>query len=127
MNPGQTRGAAELTVYRWAVAAFVLACATSVIGAFGPVVERTVASYDTSGALRQTTEHVSILETQGTSAMVLLSAPPLIGLLPLLIPRRPIRLIAAGLLLLFAILAGYSIGLFYLPAAVTMVLAGLRN
>ncbi len=116
-----------MTEHRWAAVALALVCLASVISAFGPTVERAGTSYDTSGTLRQTRERVSLLEMQGPSALVPLSIPPLIGLLPLVLARRLVRLVAAGLLLLFAIVAGYSIGLFYLPAAVTMVLAGLRK
>lgn len=65
----------------------------------------------------------TLLEVNGLRAVLPLLFPVVVALLPLLIPRRRIRILAAVLLFGFSVVAAMSIGLFYLPAAITMLIA----
>lgn len=68
-----------------------------------------------------------LLETEGGVVAFALVVPVAIALLPAALSRRRVpRVVAAGaaaLLLAFVAVTGFSIGLFYLPAALAMVAA----
>jgi hypothetical protein len=59
--------------------------------------------------------------------IVLLLVPVAIAGLPLLVRRPGWRLGSAALLTLLCFLAGFSIGLFYVPAAIAMWVAAKRS
>ncbi len=71
--------------------------------------------------------HATLLGVNGPLALVALAIPVLIALLPLLIPKFSARLIAGVILLVFAVISGFSMGLFYFPSAILMVMAGLLS
>ena len=64
----------------------------------------------------------TLLQVNGPDALVPLLLPVIVALVAL-IPKRVMRIVAAVLLAEFALIAGFSIGLFYIPAAFTMLLA----
>ncbi len=71
-------------------------------------------------------EHrATLVEVNGARALAPLAAPVLIALVPLLVPTRNVRVGAALLLGGFCIVGGFSIGLFYVPSAMTMMFAAL--
>ena len=72
------------------------------------------------GRLHRTT----LLESQGPSASILVSIPVAIALLPLVFRRQGVRIGAVIVLWGFAIIGGFSIGLFYVPSAAVAQLAG---
>ena len=69
------------------------------------------------------TTHSTLLQVNGMWVLVLLSIPVLIALMPVLFPIRWVRIAAAVLLAAFSIIGGFSIGLFYMPSAGTMIAA----
>jgi hypothetical protein len=93
-----------------------------------PVFRSTSTGSDSAGVEVQKTSTSTLLETQGSSVLVLLVVPILLTLLPYLV-RSPSRgraqlTIACTVLLMFgALLALASIGLFYLPALVCSIAA----
>lgn len=70
----------------------------------------------------------TILEVNGPSALLPLLVPVLLASVPAVLwPRRASIVLAAGLgtlLAIFCVLAGFSIGMFYLPSAALLVAAG---
>ena len=76
-------------------------------------------------------EHVSLLQQEGASVLVPLAVPIAMAALGVgagLFRRpRPVRAVAAGLLVVFVLLGAISIGLFYLPSAVAMVVAAVQT
>ena len=49
--------------------------------------------------------------------------PVLVSLVPLVVRKQAVRIVAAIVIGLFVLISGFSIGMFYLPAAVLMLLA----
>ena len=68
------------------------------------------------------TTHATLLEVNGTWAIFPVMVPGLIAVLPLLFRRQVVRITAMGLLLGFVLIA-MSIGPFYLPSAIMMLVA----
>ena len=69
------------------------------------------------------TTHATLVEVNGPWAIIPVMLPVLTALLPLIFHKQAVRIIASILIGGFALISGFSIGLFYLPAAITMVLA----
>jgi hypothetical protein len=65
----------------------------------------------------------TLLEVNGQWAMVPILLPVVLALVPVMFPHRAIRIIAAVVLGGFTALGAFSIGLFYLPAALAMAVA----
>jgi hypothetical protein len=65
----------------------------------------------------------TLFEVNGAWAIVPVMFPVFVAVMPLLIRRQAPRIIAAIVLLAFSFVAGFTIGLFYLPSAIFMLLA----
>ena len=118
---------------------FVLALVVSVILLFVPIgtTTSTVCSVRPTPALTggapgspaciSRVTHPSLLDDQGWGVAVPLSIPVLVAGLPLAVVRtrawRPAAIAAACLLMAFAILGAASVGIFYLPSGVAMIVA----
>ena len=98
---------------------------------FAPVGESTSVSQSSSGQVTTTTSHESLLETDGTGVVVVLAVPVALVAIAVVSQgsswRRRARCIAGGLLLAGSLLGAMSVGLPYLPAAVALLVAGLRT
>ncbi len=74
--------------------------------------------------------HATLLEENGAFALIPLMIPVLMASTPMIFPHSWVRVGATILLALFVFIAGFSIGLFYVPSAVLMyvaTLSGLRE
>ncbi len=67
--------------------------------------------------------HPTLVEVNGSWVIIPVFFPPSVALLPLIFRKQAVRIIATILIGGFVFIAGFSIGLFYLPAAVMMLLA----
>src|SRR5712691_1161533 len=76
-----------------------------------------------SGSDGNRTTHATLVEVNGLWAMIPVMFPVLTALLPLIFHKQAVQIIATILIGGFALISGFSIGLFYLPAAITMLLA----
>ena len=65
----------------------------------------------------------TVLEVSGQIVLIPLAIPVLAALLPILFPRRAVRIGATAVLAGFALLGSFSIGLFFAPSAVLMMVA----
>lgn len=110
-----------------------LAVVAAVAAVFLPL-QQTVVSQSGPGPL-QTLEleyaSRSLLQTEGASVLVAAGLPVLVGLVPLAFAggrqARRAAVVSAGLLAVFVVVAGFSIGLFYLPAAVAALVVARRT
>jgi len=95
----------------WPTLSFSLAVASSALLLVVPV-------YAGSGG------HATLLQVNGSRVFIPLAIPVVVSLLPILSRRRGVSIGAAIVLSAFCIVGGFSIGLFYVPSAVTMIVAG---
>ncbi len=110
-----------------------LALLAAVVAIFLPL-QHTVVSQSGPGPL-QTLEleyaYRSLLQTEGASVIVAAGLPVLVALLPLAFAAgrhaRRVEIGSAVLLSGFVLIAGFSIGLFYLPAALAAILVARRS
>jgi hypothetical protein len=86
---------------------------------FFPTYSGVMSSQDSTGVVQTTTTSSTILEVNGWSALLPMLFPVVICAATLALRSTPgvrlARVIAAVLLMGFAIVAGFSIGLFYIP------------
>ncbi|HYK92118.1 MAG TPA: hypothetical protein VE398_25370 [Acidobacteriota bacterium] len=83
--------------------------------------------FSKNGAVSVTYTRATLLQVNGQRVLIVLVAPVLIALMPLLIPKRGVRIAAAVLLSAFAFITGLSIGLFYFPSAGMLIVASVLN
>ncbi len=88
-------------------------------------------STSSSGETTSATSTETLLESEGTSVLLVLAVPVVIVGIALLTRwsrhARRLRLTTAGLPFAGCLLGAASIGLFYLPAAVLLLVAGART
>jgi hypothetical protein len=77
--------------------------------------------YSGSNATQQT--HATLLQVNGPHALIPVLFPVLITLITLLLGKWVFRVAATILIGLFVLIGGFTIGLFYLPAAILMWMA----
>lgn len=99
---------------RLAAASFGLALAAAIFLLIWPV-------YTGFDGLRTT--HATLLQVNGSRALLPVAFPVIVALLPLVFRMQAIRISAAIVIGAFSFIGGFSIGLFYVPAAVAMLLA----
>jgi len=82
---------------------------------------------DALGGAEITTRHVSLLESDGLSVLPVLLFPIALPALALLAgpSRRGVVIGLGAVYLLLAFLAGFTVGMFYLPGAIALLVAGL--
>ena len=74
-----------------------------------------------------TAGRATLLQVNGPGVLVPLAIPPFITVLPVILSQRSVRIGATIALGLFCLISGFSIGLFYVPAAVLLLLAHLTK
>jgi hypothetical protein len=112
------------------VVALTMALTTSVVLYVLPVGTRETATVGSDGTETRTVESIRLPEMAGAGELAivaLLLVPPAITALPLVFRNRGLALASAGLLTLLCFLAGFSIGLFYVPAAIAMWVSARRS
>jgi hypothetical protein len=121
----------------WQWAAFTLAAVASVVLLLAPTAtqESVSASASSTGsaastATSVTTEHLTLLQSQGRGVLLVLAAPLLLTVLPLLLPGHYARIAALGCLVLlglFVLAGALSVGAFYLPALLVAAVVVVRG
>jgi hypothetical protein len=82
-------------------------------------------AYSGLGGVRGT--RATLVEVNGQWAIIPVALPVVVALVPVMFPHRVIRIIAAVVLGGFTALGAFSIGLFYLPAALAMAAGAQSN
>jgi hypothetical protein len=81
-------------------------------------------SADSNGTV--TASHPSLIETEGLSVLIVLLVPVVIAAVPLLFrytSAQAARIVAAVLMAIGVVLAMMSIGIFYVPALIALIVA----
>jgi hypothetical protein len=84
----------------------------------------TLLSVDSLGNV--STQHLRLWETEGWSVLWLLAVPVALSAIAVVANHSQVTIVAAALLTTGVVLAAMSIGIFFLPSAVALVLAALR-
>ncbi|WP_018215973.1 hypothetical protein [Salinispora vitiensis] len=122
---------------RWLFAAFLLTMTVSAALLFLPLVasaESTVVGTPMEAGQQagtvETTDRESLLEVADWDAAALLLIPVAVAAAPLVTPRRarrPMAIASASVLGISVILGAASVGLFYLPSAILLVVGAIRQ
>ena len=76
-----------------------------------------------SGFNGERATHATLLQINGWWAVVPVMFPVVVALVPVVFRRQVARIVAAIVMCAFVLISGFSIGMFYLPAGVLMLLA----
>jgi hypothetical protein len=105
---------------RFAKASFIAALTGALVSAFAPTYQECEAQ---AGG---TCGSVTGFAVNGWWILFIASIPVVISLLPVLRTTRRAAVVSAVLLWLCCLIAGFSIGLFFVPAAILMTVAAFR-
>lgn len=122
----------RMTPSAWAaLVALLLTVAAGLFLAFYPVYQGVSATGSSSGVTTISSERATLITENGLWVIVPLCVPialAALGLLAVARRRRVLVWVLGGVLLGFVVLSGFTIGLFYLPAAIALLLsAGLAD
>ena len=122
----------RMTPSAWAaLVAVLLTIAAGLLLAFYPVYQGVSATGSSSGVTTISSERATLITENGLWVIALLCIPIVLAALGLLAAARRRRVLAwvlGGVLLGFVVLSGFTIGPFYLPAAIALLLsAGLAD
>jgi len=106
---------------RLTVAAFVTAAIGALVAAFAP----TYSGCGSSSGV-EVCSHTTGFAVNGSWILVVVSVPVLVSLVPVLVRRRPARIVSAVLLWIGCALGMLSIGMFFVPAAILMTIAAAQ-
>ena len=108
---------------RWNLVAFAIALFTGLSAALLPFGMRS--SIDSTG--KGTSSRVSLLSNEGPGVLIVVALPAVLVALPLLLrserARRRARVVIVVLLGVLVVLGALSIGLFFVPTLVAMILS----
>jgi hypothetical protein len=123
-TPDARRG---MTAAGWvALAAVALAVVAGLGLAFHPVYQSESQTVSSSGAVTSSSDGATLLEENGPWVALLLCVPVVLAALGLggaIRGRKTLAWVSAGVLLAFCVVGGFSIGLFYLPAGLSLLVA----
>jgi hypothetical protein len=113
---------------RSAIVAFLLAVLGGLVAAFGPLGRQCVVqAVPGEPPSQERCSSVSVFETDGAWVLVVVSVPIVIALVPVLVRRRAAAIVSAVLLWGCCIVGAFSVGMFFVPAAVAMTIAATRR
>lgn len=112
---------------RKATISFLLAVLASVLSLTLPMYSRQT-SLQRSGATGTVeVQRETLSNVNGATIRYVLAVPAILAGVPILLRFRAVRIISAVLLTGWMVIGAASIGLFYLPSAVAMILAACEN
>ena len=122
----------RVTPSGWAaLVALLLAVAAGLFLVFYPLYQGVSVTGSSSGVVTSGSESGTLITENGLWAAVPLCIPIVLaalGLVAVARRRRSLAWVLGGVLLGFVVLSGFTIGLFYLPAAIALLLsAGLTD
>lgn len=107
-----------ISSHRLRLAAFVLAAIASVVLSIVPIYSGMVTATDAAGRTKSFDLRARLVEVNGARGVLWLVLAPLVFVIPLIVKRAKIPV--GVLMLLFALAAFSTIGMFYLPSAVLL-------
>ena len=109
------------------LAAFLVAVLGALVAAFAPTGRVTESFGSSSGVFSTRSYSESMFQVNGAWVLVVVSVPVLVALIPVLVRRRRARIVSAVLLWFGCVLAMWSVGMFFVPAAILMTIAASRS
>lgn len=110
----QSRECNEMMKTRFTIASFGLASAAATFLVVWPV----YSAFD-----GRNTTHATLMQVNGSWAILPVLFPVFLAFMPLVFRKQALRTMAAVVMLAFSFISGFTIGLFYVPAAIAMLLA----
>ena len=112
---------------RFTLAAFLVSVLGALIAAFAPTGHVTESIGSSSGVVSTRSYSESMFQVNGAWVLVVVSVPVLAALIPVLVRRRRARIVSAVLLWIGCVLGMWSVGLFFVPAAILMTIAASQT
>ncbi len=112
---------------RFTWVAFFLAVSGALIAAFAPTGQVMESLLSPGGEVVTRSYNVSLFQTEGAWILVVVSVPVLVASIPVLVRRRAARIVSAVLLWIGCIVGMWSVGMFFVPAAIVMTAAAARS
>jgi hypothetical protein len=109
------------------LAAFLLTVMGALVAAFAPTGHVMEGSGSPGGVIVTRSYGVSMFQTNGAWVLGVVSVPVLVALIPVLIRHRGARILSAVLLWIGCVVGMWSIGIFFVPAAIAMTVAAARR
>jgi hypothetical protein len=119
--------AGSVTTKRFALVALLLAVAGALVAAFAPTGHVVESVGSPGGVIMTRSYNVSIFQTEGSWVLVVVSVPVLVALVPVLVRHRSARIVSAVLLWTLCVVGMWSVGIFFIPAAIVMTVAAARR
>ncbi|MGE5227409.1 MAG: hypothetical protein ACM3OO_11105 [Planctomycetaceae bacterium] len=118
-----------------AAAAFVVAVVGALVAAFAPLgrscsstaVVPALGHGSPAPSVEEACHGVSSFSIDGSWVLVVVSVPVLVALIPVLVRRRRARIVSAVLLWAGCVVGMWSVGMFFVPAAIVMTVAAARD
>lgn len=107
--------------------ACLLAVVGALVAAFAPTGTLGESSGSPGGPVVMHTSHVSLFQTEGAWIFIVVSVPVLVALIPMVARHRRARTASAVLLWIGCLVGMWSIGMFFIPAAIAMTVAATRR
>jgi hypothetical protein len=119
---GVSEDSRRASLPRWSTLALAYAVCAFILFLFAPLGVR-----ETSTRSGETTQHLSLLQTDGAAIVVILALPVAAALVPVLLRRSPhlrgVTIASAVALTLMVIVGMTSFGFYYIPSAGLMIAA----
>jgi hypothetical protein len=116
-----------VTTKRVTVTAFLLTVVGALVAAFAPTGQAGEVSRSSGGAVVTRSHGVSMFQTNGAWILVVVSVPVLVALAPILVPHRSARIASAALLWMGCVVGMWTVGMFFVPAAIVMTISAARR
>ncbi|MGZ4137666.1 MAG: hypothetical protein ACXVPX_08855 [Actinomycetota bacterium] len=119
---------ARTTAGRFSIAALVVAVVGALVAAFAPTGDACGGTAFPGGVQgEEVCHHVSMFSIDGSWILVVVSVPVALALIPVLVRHRAARIFSAVLLWACCIVGAWSVGMFFVPAAIVMTVAAARH
>jgi hypothetical protein len=113
---------------RWfTLGAFLLAVIAALVAAFAPTGQLVESSWSPGGVIVTRSSNVSLFQTEGAWILIVVSVPVLVASIPMVARHRTARTVSAVLLWIGCVVGMWSVGMFFIPAAIVMTVAATRR
>jgi len=106
------------------MSAFVAAVLGALVAAFAPTYSGCWMTTPSGGVV---CGHQTGFAVNGAWILIVVSVPVLVAFVPVLVRRRPARAVSAVLLWIGCVVGMWSVGMFFVPAAILMTIAAQRS
>jgi hypothetical protein len=113
---------------RWfSLAALVAAVSGALVAAFAPTGQMMESFGSSDGTSGTRSSSVSMFHVNGAWILFVVSVPVVVALIAVLLPHRRARIVATTLLWVGCLVGIWSVGMFFVPAAILMTIAASQG